>query len=149
MVCRRTRPAAAITIFAMALILGCSQASNGIKETVVPVKGRVTNAGQPLAISNTVLGWVEVAFMEIKGEGKQAQAGQAFAAHADASGAFTIPGLLGNGLPPGKYRIAVQQWDPFPKTDKLGGKFSKQSTKIVREVTGKEEVLIDVSKPEG
>ena len=149
MVSRRTRPVAVIAILAMAAILGCSRSSSGIKETAVPVKGRVTNAGQPLKISNPMVGWVEVAFIEMKGEGKEAKAGEIFTTHSDESGAFAVAGRLGNGLTPGKYRIAVHQWDPFPQTDKLGGKFGEKSTRIVREVTGKEEILIDVSRPEG
>jgi len=149
MLSRRARPWAVIAILAMAAIPGCSRSARGIKETAVPVKGRVTNAGQPLKISNPMVGWVEVAFIEIKGEGREAKAGEIFTTHADESGAFAMAGRLGNGLPPGKYRIAVRQWDPFPQTDKLGGKFGAKNTPIVREVTGKEEILIDVSRPEG
>ena len=92
---------------------------------------------------------MEVAFIEMKGEGREAKAGEVFTTHADENGAFKMAGRLGNGLPPGKYRIAVRQWDPFPQTDRLGGKFGEKSTRIVREVTGKEEIVIDVSKPEG
>jgi hypothetical protein len=149
MVSCRTRPVAVIAVLAMAAILGCSRSSSGIKETAVPVKGRVTNAGQPLKISNPMVGWVEVAFIEVKGDGRPDRAGETFTTHADENGAFVMAGRLGNGLTPGKYRIAVHQWDPFPQTDKLGGKFGEKRTKIVREVTGKEEILIDVSRPEG
>jgi len=149
MVFRRVWLLTLIAISATAAVPGCSGHASGIKETAVPVKGRVTNAGQPLKISNAMVGWVEVIFLEPKGEGKQTAAGEKFTTHADENGRFTAPGRLGNGLPPGKYRIAVRQWDPFPQADKLGGKFDEKNTKIVRDVTGKEEIAIDVSRPEG
>ena len=56
-------------------------------------------------------------------------------------------GRRAGGLPPGKYRIAVRQWDPYPDTDKLGGKFDAQNSPIVREITGEEDIVIDLSKP--
>ena len=50
------------------------------------------------------------------------------------------------GVPPGKYRIAVQQFDPYPTTDKLDGKFAPGKTTIVREVNGST-LDIDLAKP--
>jgi hypothetical protein len=113
----------------------------------VPCKGKVANAGQALQVSNPMVGWVEVTFTAIGEDGK-AKPGEKFSARADQTGAFTIPGRLGKGLTPGKYRIAVRQWDPYPQTDKLNGKFDENNTKITREV-GKGDLDIDLSKPGG
>ena len=58
-----------------------------------------------------------------------------------------MKGRFGNGIPPGKYRIAVRQWDPYPDRDRLEGKFSEKETPIVRDVDGKTPIDIDLSKP--
>ena len=50
---------------------------------------------------------------------------------------------------PSTYRIAVYQYDPFPGKDLLNGQFSREKTPIVREVTGGEEINIDVGNPKG
>jgi hypothetical protein len=62
---------------------------------------------------------------------------------------YTVPGRSGNGLPAGKYRIVVRQWDPFPDFDRLGGRFDEQNSPIIREITEDTEINIDVSRPEG
>ena len=112
-------------------------------QKTVPVKGKVTNAGQLLQISKHMVGWVEITFIQHL-EGQQTKVPETYSARADASGAFTVTGRF-----PGKYRIAVRQWDPYSQVDKLKGAFDDKRTKIVREVTGKEEIHLDLSKPEG
>ena len=131
---------------AVSLSAGCMGDKSGIEEDAVATQGKVTNAGQPLTTSDPVYGYVEVVFISVP-EGDKPP--ESFTARADASGSFSVAGKLGEGIPPGKYRIAVRQWDPWPDTDKLERKFDEQNTKIVREVTGEGDINIDVSKPEG
>ena len=63
-------------------------------------------------------------------------------ARAEPDGSFEI-----TDVPAGKYRIAVEQHDPNPQTDKLGGTFSVAKTTIVRQIDGKAPLVIDLDKP--
>ncbi len=118
-----------------ALMAGCAPQG----EKVVRVKGRITQAGQPLEVQGRDLGLgsVQVLFYRIGDDGKQDTNGEG--GPVDENGYFTVLGRDGRGIPAGKYRIAVRQWDPYP-TDKLQGRFDEQNSPII---------LIDVSKPEG
>lgn len=131
-------------------ILGCGSGNPSEGEVVI-VRGKVTNAGQPLKVAHADVGagWVQVVFVKDAGQGAAAGADQTYSTKADEAGAFELKGRFGNGIPPGKYRIAVRQWDPYPNKDGLQGKFSEQQTPIVREVDGKTPLEIDVSKPQG
>ncbi len=65
---------------------------------------------------------------------------------------FSIPGAKGNGIPVGKYRIAIRQRmaDDLPANiEKMNEMFSRESSQIVREVTNAEPIVLDLSKPEG
>lgn len=57
-------------------------------------------------------------------------------------------GANGRGLPPGKYRVAVQAMKQ--KHDLLQGAFGPQKSPLVREVKGASlEVDLDLAKPQG
>jgi hypothetical protein len=125
------------------LVAGCGEG-----ERVVLVKGQVTSAGQPLRVAGREigLGMVQLQFFRVEEGGRSA--GNAVGAVADDEGHFVVYGHNGKGIPPGKYRIAVRQWDPYPQVDKLGGRFTADNSSIIREVTGSEEILIDLARPE-
>jgi len=118
----------------------------GSTKEAVPAKGRLLHAGQPLQVQGmeAFAGMVQVEFYRIGPDGKLSDVPET--AVADRDGYFDIGA---RGLAPGKYRIAVRQWDPYPEVDKLEGKFDASHSPIVREITGKEDILIDLSKPEG
>jgi hypothetical protein len=127
-------------------VFGCNSPS---KEPVAEVTGRVTSAGAPLQVAGREmgLGRVEVRFHLLDADGKPHDDFESTAT--DEQGNFTVRGRDGQGIKPGKYRIAVYQWDPDP-TDKLEGKFSSENSKIEREVGPKGATIeIDVSKPAG
>ena len=129
----------------MFLVAGC-----GAKDGAVPVRGRVTNAGVPLAVKNREigLGYVELHFYRVNDDGSVDN--DPADAAVEESGEFTVRGRDGNGLPPGKYKITVRQLDPAPEHDKLQGRFNRTNSRIVREVTGEEkDIIIDLSRPEG
>lgn len=84
------------------------------------------------------VGMVQLEFVPAEGN----PATETYGAVVDAEGKFDMPG----GMPPGKYKVAVRQWDPYPQTDKLGGKFSATATPIVRDVTGDQPIEIDLDK---
>jgi hypothetical protein len=128
------------------LLSGCG---GGAKDDSVPVRGKVTNAGVPLKVNrpDVMQGYVEVHFYRINEDGS-INTDPADAA-VEPSGDFTVRGRDGHGLPPGKYKITVRQLDPAPHTDKLQGRFDLKNSKIVRDVSPDQEIVIDVSRPEG
>jgi hypothetical protein len=126
---------------------GCSSAP---QEKVSAVRGRLTNAGTPLQVAGKEagVGRIEINFHLLNGDGVASEAFES--ASPDEQGNYKLRGRDGRGIKPGKYRIAIRQWDPYPGTDKLGGKFSFENSKIVREVGETETTIdLDVSKPEG
>jgi hypothetical protein len=122
-----------LLVVAYALFLtGCS-------EKVVTVKGTVLNNGQPLSVGPT--GYVQVTLVPDVPPGTPYTT---YPGRADAAGNFQIE----EKLKPGKYKIAVEQNDPLPGTDKLQGKFSPQTTTIKREVVDeKTSLTIDLAMP--
>lgn len=136
----------ALVVLAAIVVLGCQSQP---QEKVVTVSGRVTNAGAPLEVAgrDVGLGRVEIAFHRIEADGTVSTEFESAAA--DEEGRYRVRGRDGQGVKPGKYRIAVRQWDPDP-TDKLQGKFSVENSQIEREVGESETVIdIDVSRPTG
>lgn len=137
----------ASVIVLLLAVVGCGQSPP--EEKVVTVSGRVTNAGTPLAVSgrDIGLGRVEIAFHRLNADGTVSTDFES--AGVDEQGNYTMRGRDGKGIKPGKYRIAVRQWDPDP-TDKLEGKFSPENSPIEREVGESDTTIdIDVSKPNG
>jgi len=107
------------------------------------VTGKVVNNGQPFSLSDK--GLIQLLFIP---EGHDQ--GQQFPASTNKpDGSFEVAGPEGKGLPPGKYRISVQVFDPYPTTDKLDGKFLKEKSPIVKDISGSQSITIDVAKPEG
>jgi hypothetical protein len=126
------------------LLVGCGAPP----DDSIPVRGKLTNNGQPLAVQgrDLGLGYVELHFYRMNDDGSVDK--DPADAAVEESGEFTVRGRDGRGLPPGKYKITVRQLDPAPDNDKLGGRFNLENTPLVREVTD-EEILIDLSRPEG
>jgi hypothetical protein len=60
-----------------------------------------------------------------------------------ATGLFTV------ALVPGKYKIAVSASAGPGSPDLFNGKFSAEKTQIVRDVKENDEIVIDLSKPQG
>lgn len=117
--------------------------------TTYRVTGRLVNNGQPVTVPATeaALGSVQIRFLLLAEDGTAD--GYSFDAPTDAEGAFSVQGATGRGIPPGKYRIAVYQYDPYP-IDKLRGAFAEEKTPIVREITGSTDLgTIDLAKPNG
>ncbi|MCS7306311.1 MAG: hypothetical protein NZ602_14535 [Thermoguttaceae bacterium] len=124
----------------LGVLIGCGGKG---QEPAVRAKGRILMNGKPLAVSpqnrEVGIGYVRVEFYRLGPDGKPQDPPEGMVVNED--GSFE---LMGRGIPPGKYRIAVYQYDP---DDKLGGRFDKDRSPIVREVTGKEDLVIDLAKP--
>jgi hypothetical protein len=144
---RSAKVACLFLLLALALLCGCSSEP---QEKVSAVRGKLTNAGAPLQVAGREagVGRIEINFHALQPDGTASESFES--ASPDDQGNYTLRGRNGKGIKPGKYRIAIRQWDPYPDNDKLGGKFSLENSKIEREVGETDTTIdIDVSKPEG
>jgi hypothetical protein len=121
---------------------GCS---SGPK--LVLVKGTVTQNGKPYTANQK--GEFQVRFVQLVEKG---QPSDSFSANVDReTGAFEIVGRKGDGIPVGKYRIAVQQ-RAIPMTEEIqqmNSRFGPQNSPFVREIKDETPIAIDLAKPEG
>jgi hypothetical protein len=119
----------------LALLAICHGCDN--KPRTVTVTGSVLRGGQPIPVSNT--GYVQIMLLPDVGadEHYTTRVGRC-----EKDGTFTIP-----EVPPGKYKIGIEQFDPNPQTDKLNGAFRAGDSKLIREIDGKSPLMIDIAKP--
>ena len=108
------------------------------------VTGHVLLNGKPLTVQ-PVLGQVKVQFLPFASD-RSKLVDPNDAAYDQKTGKFTVAGLDGKGIKPGQYRVAIYQYDPYPQTDKLGGKFSKKNTPITVEVKGAQDFPIELNQ---
>ncbi len=101
--------------------------------------GKLTNGGTPVTVGDK-----GVIVMFFAPEGWE---GQGSGADVKPDGTYEARGFENKGLQSGKYRISVQQFDPYPTTDKLDGKFGPGKSPIVRDVNGGAQLDIDLAKP--
>ena len=132
------RRAASSTICAAPLafllaIAGCNQGPKA-----VTVTGTVLRDNQPITVSPT--GVVQVTLMPDVGPNEQFTT---YVGRCEATGKFEVV-----EVPVGTYKIGVEQLDPNPQVDKLGGEFSLINTKIKRQVDGKSPLEIDLARPD-
>src|SRR4249919_879703 len=97
------RTVLAVTLMILALPAGCNR-----KPRTVTITGSVLRGGQPIAVSNT--GYVQIMLLPDVGADEQytTRVGRC-----EKDGTFSIP-----EVPPGKYKIGIEQFDPNPQTDK-------------------------------
>jgi hypothetical protein len=116
----------------LTICCGCEQ-----RPRLVTVTGSVVRAGQPMAVSNT--GYVQVMLLPDVGadENYTTRVGRC-----EKDGTFKI-----TEVPPGKYKIGIEQFDPNPQIDKLNGAFRAGDSKIVVNIDGKAPLNLDLAKP--
>ena len=125
----------AFLVFALTFMV---EAGCGKSVRKVALHGTIRNNDKPLTTGPR--GFVQIIFYPVE-EGDQP--GITYPAVVDSQhGTFKV-----DGIPVGKYKVAVQQMDPAPVNDKLKGAFSAQQTKITRDVTDDGEMNIDIAKP--
>jgi len=114
------------------LVAGCGPPPN------VTVTGTILKGGQPIQVSPT--GVLQVTLRPDVGEDEEytSKIGEC-----DRAGSFRI-----TDVPPGKYKVGIEQFDPTPQIDKLNGAFHPGSSKIKRDIDGKVPLSIDLAKPE-
>jgi hypothetical protein len=135
--------AAAGLLFAFACLNGCGSGGSG-SEKLPRVTGKLLKGGLPVKPPDTSKlppgdPGLQVIFVRVG----DAKAGEEYRASVNAEdGTFAV------AVPPGRYRIAVIM-APIESSDLFKGKYNAQNSKIERDITGKEDVVIDLDKPTG
>jgi hypothetical protein len=115
----------------------------GCGETKLRTKGRVVKNGQPLLPKEGES--VRVTFVPILPDGTP-PSDHYFAEYNPEDGTFQAAGKDKKGMPPGKYRVAVEY--AKNKKDMLNGKFDENRSPYVFDVDAKTaEIVIDLDKP--
>jgi hypothetical protein len=59
---------------------------------------------------------------------------------------FEVTGPKGDGIPPGKYRVSIQQWaaEPSAELTEMNKRFSQESSPVIREVPADEAVTFKI-----
>jgi hypothetical protein len=140
------------------LLIGC-----GTKEPDAPkvsARGKIVNKGQPWKVKAEETpaapkgtkappgappgvggGGVQITFSPV---GSFPGADAVFAKIDPATGTFEVPAIS-----PGKYKISLGIAGQMGGGDPFDGKFVPTVSKIERDVDGKAEIVIDISKPTG
>jgi len=159
---RRSPLALALLIAPLVASPGCGQSGNTIR-----VSGKLLKGGAPYAPPKGQAVSVTLVGLEVQDKaGKTIPSSEPFWANFDPAGAtFSVPGVAGRGIPPGKYRVAVTQKltreafdaaypqpqrDVSREADTLADQFGPGTSPIVRELkTTGEELVIDLDHPAG
>jgi hypothetical protein len=128
-----------LTLLLLALaVAGCGSGK-------LQTKGRLLMDGKPLVVSEEDT--VRVIFVPIPEAGKRAENTYMAAFHPE-DGTFMAVGADGKGLPPGKYRIAVEYTKK--KRDMLKGAFDSGKSPFVYDINSSTaELTLDLAKPKG
>ena len=130
------RVVAAALAAALCLLAGCGDGR-------LCTRGRVVKDGQPLLPKEGES--VRVTFVPILPDGKP-PADHYFAEFNPADGTFRPAGKDKKGMPPGKYRVAVEY--KRQKQDVLRGAFDEDRSPFVFDVdSGTPEIVIDLDRP--
>jgi hypothetical protein len=128
-----------ISAAAFALCLMVAGCGDGKLQT----RGRVVKGGQPLLPKDNES--VRVTFVPILPDGKP-PADHYFAEFDPTHGTFRSAGKDKKGMPPGKYRVAVEYKQK--KQDVFGGRFDEDQSPYVFNVdSGTPEIVIDLDHP--
>ncbi len=108
----------------------------------IKARGRIVKNGQPFHVGEGE--GLRIIFSPPEATGTTYESYVAVFDNTD--GSFKVAGKDGKGLPPGKYRVALEHLKK--KQDLFKGAYSGKRTPIVREVTSSSnEIVIDLDKP--
>lgn len=109
----------------------------------VACSGTLLKDGQPLVVAQEEIGvgMVSLEFIPIE---TTTPTTERYGVKVSKDGTFSHP----DGIPPGKYKISVRQWDPYPNVDKLQGAFADDKSPLIRTIDGKSPIEIELSKPQ-
>lgn len=113
----------------------------------IKVTGKLNYKDQPLKVDPK--GGVTLSFIQAAEDDKPSTTYNAEINRDDMT--FVVKSRDPKGIPPGKYRIAVNLMMPeqTAQVQEINQRFSPQDTKIERDITTEEPIVLDLSKPEG
>jgi hypothetical protein len=141
---------AAVLPLAFALLTGCG---GGGSDARTVVHGKLVEGAKPFALDKSKLKLPPGATALPPGSQPLSvvfvsESGEQFPATVNAdTGTFEVTGPDGKGIKPGRYKVAVTAG--VGVGDYFGDKYAPDKTQVVRDVKPGEEVVIDLSKPQG
>jgi len=125
------------TVLGLVVLSGCGSDGRLV------VKGRIVKGGSPFTVPEGQ--YVRVTFFPITADGRPPLNTYA-AAYNRADGAFRAVGPDGKGIPPGKYRIAVEH-EVKRRTDSFQGAYDGDRSPFVFDIDSHtDEIVIDLDK---
>lgn len=129
--------------YLIAVAVGLCLLAAGCNDGMLRTKGRLLKGGQPFIPQTGE--FIEITFVPILPEGKP-PADFYFAEVDQSTGVFKPFGKNGKGMPPGKYRVAVELMRK--KKDQFGGKYDTEKSPFVFDVEASTtEIVIDLDRP--
>lgn len=130
----------ALAVLALATVSGCGS------NPYVSVRGSISKGGQPVTVDAEKDQWLQVTLIALGSDGSSII--NSFGANVTDDGRFDVPGPEGNGVPPGKYRLAVQMVTYKNRgKDEFKNEFNDKSSPIVRDIQNSTNLAIDLDKP--
>jgi hypothetical protein len=124
-------------VFLWVAFLAIACVPSGCANPKYPVSGSTTRDGKPLEWKSDE-GVLDVKFVPLDRERDR----NVYRAETDrTTGTYTIV-----GIPPGSYRVSIQQMDPYPTHDLLGFALGMRDSPIIRPVA-KDKKVIDIDLP--
>lgn len=117
----------ALTLVCICALAGCSSGYQPPKG--VTVVGVIVKDDKPLVVPNREVGLGSVEIILVPQAEAVAAGAEPFSTQAAEDGSFSVIGP-GQGIMPGKYRLAVYQRDQGPSSDQLNGEFSEANSPI-------------------
>lgn len=131
-------------VFAAGLAAALAVAAAGCGgDGLLRTQGRLLKGGQPFVPKEDE--YIEITFVPLPPDGKPAQ--DFYYADVDqATGTFQPAGKNKKGMPPGRYRVAVELMKK--KKDQFRGKYDAEKSPFVFDVDAKTpEIVIDLDNP--
>jgi hypothetical protein len=127
----------------IAAAVGLCLLAAGCGDGRLRTKGRLVKGGQPFTPGEGEV--VQILFVPILPDGKLPP--DYYAAEVDqAAGTFRPAGKDGKGMPPGKYRVAIELMKK--KKDQFGGRFDAERSPFVFDVdSATSEIVVDLDNP--
>ncbi len=150
----RVLTGAAVLGIGLWLLAGLSGCSSG--PTKVVVTGKIVDGGQPLKLEGEEFeegaAAIELEFYPLDESGQFDKQAEVYAASVNSDGTFTVSGIDGNGIPVGKYRVALRCLVESEEGEKdvWDGRFEPSNSPFTVEITEQNhEVVVDVSQGGG
>jgi hypothetical protein len=126
-----------------AVAVGLCLLAAGCGDGRLRTKGRLVKGGQPFVPGEGEV--VQILFVPILPDGKPPS--DYYVAQVDqAAGTFRPAGKDGKGMPPGKYRVAIEL--KKKKKDQFEGRFDAENSPFVFDVDSRtSEIVIDLDNP--